>query len=53
MSIGINPASPLAVCSMACPRRHAAAGVEVLAYRCEITPERVAIADRIPWNGAG
>jgi sugar fermentation stimulation protein A len=30
----------------------AAAGVEVLAYRCEITPERVAIADRIPWASA-
>jgi sugar fermentation stimulation protein A len=30
----------------------AAAGVEVLAYRCAITPQRVAIADRIPWNGA-
>ena len=30
----------------------ASAGVEVLAYRCEITPERVAIADRIPWRGA-
>ena len=30
----------------------AAAGVEVLAYRCEISPQRVAIADRIPWRGA-
>jgi len=30
----------------------AAGGVEVLAYRCQITPERVAIADRIPWRGA-
>jgi sugar fermentation stimulation protein A len=30
----------------------AAAGVEVLAYRCAISPERVAIADRIPWRGA-
>jgi sugar fermentation stimulation protein A len=30
----------------------AAAGVEVLAYRCGITPERVAIADRVPWRGA-
>ena len=29
----------------------AAAGVEVLAYRCEITPERVAIARRVPWRG--
>lgn len=28
----------------------AAAGVEVLAYRCEITPDRVAIADRVPWR---
>lgn len=30
----------------------AAAGVEVLAYRCAITPERVTLADRIPWTGA-
>jgi sugar fermentation stimulation protein A len=30
----------------------AAAGVEVLAYRCEITPQRVAIAGRIPWRAA-
>jgi sugar fermentation stimulation protein A len=30
----------------------AAAGVEVLAYRCEITPETVRIADRVPWRGA-
>jgi sugar fermentation stimulation protein A len=29
----------------------AAAGVEVLAYRCAITPERVRIADRVPWRG--
>lgn len=29
----------------------AAAGVEVLAYRCAITPERVTIADRVPWRG--
>jgi sugar fermentation stimulation protein A len=33
-------------------REAAEAGVEVLAYRCEITPERVAISDRIPWRGA-
>jgi sugar fermentation stimulation protein A len=30
----------------------AAAGVEVLAYRCALSPERVVIADRIPWTGA-
>ncbi|MET0273851.1 MAG: DNA/RNA nuclease SfsA [Phenylobacterium sp.] len=30
----------------------AAAGVEVLAYACEITPEHVVIAQRIPWRGA-
>jgi sugar fermentation stimulation protein A len=30
----------------------AAAGVEVLAYACEITPEQVVIAQRIPWRGA-
>jgi len=30
----------------------AAAGVEVLAYRCAITPERVVLADRTPWTGA-
>jgi len=30
----------------------AAAGVEVLAYRCAITPERVLLADRVPWTGA-
>lgn len=30
----------------------AAAGVEVLAYRCAITPERVVLADRVPWTGA-
>lgn len=30
----------------------AAAGVEVLAYRCAITPERVVLADRVPWAGA-
>jgi sugar fermentation stimulation protein A len=28
----------------------AAAGVEVLAYRCAITPQRVALADRVPWR---
>ena len=33
-------------------REAAAAGVEVLAYRCAITPERVTIADRVPWRGA-
>ncbi|HEY8571514.1 DNA/RNA nuclease SfsA [Phenylobacterium sp.] len=33
-------------------REAAEAGVEVLAYRCEITPERVAIAGRIRWRGA-
>ena len=33
-------------------REAAAAGVEVLAYRCEITPERVSVADRVPWLGA-
>lgn len=27
----------------------AAAGVEVLAYRCAITPEAVTLADRVPW----
>ena len=26
--------------------------VEVLAYRCAITPERVVLADRVPWAGA-
>jgi sugar fermentation stimulation protein A len=31
----------------------ATAGVEVLVYRCGITPERVVIEDRIPWLGAG
>lgn len=30
----------------------AGAGVEVLAYRCAITPERVILADRVPWTGA-
>jgi sugar fermentation stimulation protein A len=30
----------------------AADGVEVLAYRCAITPERVTLADRIPWRDA-
>jgi sugar fermentation stimulation protein A len=30
----------------------AANGVEVLAYRCAITPERVVLADRVPWLGA-
>lgn len=30
----------------------AATGVEVLAYRCAITPERVTLADRVPWTGA-
>jgi sugar fermentation stimulation protein A len=30
----------------------AADGVEVLAYRCAITPERVTLADRVPWLGA-
>jgi len=30
----------------------AASGVEVLAYRCAITPERVVLADRVPWKGA-
>jgi len=30
----------------------AGAGVEVLAYRCAITPERVTLADRVPWTGA-
>lgn len=30
----------------------AAAGVEVLAYRCTISPERVALADRVPWRDA-
>jgi sugar fermentation stimulation protein A len=30
----------------------AAAGVEVLAYRCAISPERIRIADRVPWRGA-
>jgi len=30
----------------------AARGVEVLAYACEITPEAVRIAGKIPWNGA-
>jgi sugar fermentation stimulation protein A len=29
----------------------ASAGVEVLAYRCEITPQHVQIAGRIPWRG--
>ncbi len=30
----------------------AAAGVEVLAYRCAIAPERVLLAGRVPWTGA-
>lgn len=30
----------------------AASGVEVLAYRCAISPETVALADRIPWRDA-
>ncbi|WP_293455437.1 DNA/RNA nuclease SfsA [Phenylobacterium sp.] len=30
----------------------AAAGVEVLAYRCAISPERVVLADRMPWRDA-
>jgi sugar fermentation stimulation protein A len=30
----------------------AAAGVEVLAYRCAITAHRVTLADSIPWTGA-
>jgi sugar fermentation stimulation protein A len=30
----------------------AEAGVEVLAYRCAITPERVALAGRVPWARA-
>ena len=30
----------------------AAAGVEVQAYRCRITPEQVQLADRVPWRGA-
>jgi len=30
----------------------AAAGVEVLAYRCAITPEQVTLADRVPWRDA-
>ena len=30
----------------------AAAGVEVLAYRCAITPERVTLADRVPWTSS-
>jgi sugar fermentation stimulation protein A len=30
----------------------AARGVEVLAYGCEISPEQVRIAGRIPWRGA-
>jgi len=29
----------------------AAAGVEVLAYRCTITPRGVALANRAPWRG--
>jgi sugar fermentation stimulation protein A len=29
----------------------AANGVEVLAYRCTITPQDVTIADRVPWRG--
>jgi sugar fermentation stimulation protein A len=29
----------------------AANGVEVLAYRCTITPQTVTIADRVPWRG--
>ena len=31
----------------------AAAGVEVLAYRCAISATAVALADRIPWRDAG
>jgi sugar fermentation stimulation protein A len=30
----------------------AARGVEVLAYACEISPERVAISHAIPWRDA-
>jgi sugar fermentation stimulation protein A len=30
----------------------AARGVEVLAYACEISPQAVQIAGRIPWSGA-
>jgi len=30
----------------------AARGVEVLAYRCQLTPRSVRIADRVPWAGA-
>ena len=37
----------------ACLPVAAAAGVEVLVYRCGITTERVVIEDRIPWRGAG
>jgi len=29
----------------------AAAGVEVLAYRCAISPLGVTLADRMPWRG--
>lgn len=32
--------------------RAAVEGVEVLAYRCAITPQHVAIAGRVPWTGA-
>jgi sugar fermentation stimulation protein A len=31
----------------------AANGVEVLAYRCTITPQAVTIADRVPWRSGG
>jgi sugar fermentation stimulation protein A len=30
----------------------AARGVEVLAYACEISPQHVRIAGRVPWRGA-
>lgn len=34
-------------------REAAAAGVEVLAYRCELAPSAIRIADRIPWRSGG
>ena len=30
----------------------AAGGVEVLAYACQISPQAIRIAERMPWTGA-
>nr|WP_310082520.1 DNA/RNA nuclease SfsA [Caulobacter sp. BE254] len=47
-----RPNRDLARSFAACADNAAAAGVEVLCYRCDISPDEIRISRRIPWRDA-